>query len=160
MPYSYAHEHHNNYNICYNNYYRVEVSESKYEHRKGKGDGCRQHGQTPVKLHRDYTQLARLCEISHCSVGSPKNAENRCKSFLIFTRWICYGVHTAMVAFLRSPRGVGTSRSRRVLVDVRMRAHGVFIACSLHARNGHCAQTALTLRCLACPKRSYCVCAE
>ena len=42
---------------------------------------------TPVTLYRDYTELAWRCEISQSAVGSPKNAENRCILFSIFTPW-------------------------------------------------------------------------
>ena len=56
---------------------------------------------TPVTLYRDYTELARRWEISQSAAGSPKNAENRCILFSIFTPWICHGVPTAIVAFLR-----------------------------------------------------------
>ena len=61
---------------------------------------------TPVTLDGDYTELPRRCEIPQSAVGSPENAENRCLLFSIFTPWRCYGVSTAIVAFLRSPRGV------------------------------------------------------
>ena len=47
---------------------------------------------TPVTLYRDYTELARRCEISQNAVGSPKNAENRCNLFSIFTPWRSHGV--------------------------------------------------------------------
>ena len=61
-------------------------------------------------LYRDYTKLARRCDISQSSVGSPKNAENRCKSFLSSQRgdvtaslrrlWRFYGVP---VEYYRGP---------------------------------------------------------
>ena len=87
---------------------------------------------TPVTLHRDYTELARRCDISQSAVGSPKNAENRCILFSIFIPWRCHGVPTGIVAFLRRFHGV-LSRSRRVLVGDRLRANGVLTAChSVH----------------------------
>ena len=38
-------------------------------------------GNTPVTLHRNYTELARRRDICQSSVGSTKNAENLCKLF-------------------------------------------------------------------------------
>ena len=87
---------------------------------------------TPVTLYRDYTELARRCEISQSAVGSPKNAENRCILFSIFTPWRCHGVPTAIVAFLRRFHGV-LSRSCGVLVGDRLRAHGVSTVCPRRA---------------------------
>ena len=109
---------------------------------------------TPVTLYRDYTELARRCEISQSAVGSPKNAENRCILFSIFTPWISHGVPTAIVAFLRRFLGV-LSRSCGVLVGDRLRAHGVLMACprrahrvlgavTARARRAHDARTAST----------------
>ena len=47
----------------------------------------------PIGAYRDYiTELARRCEMSQNSVGSPNNADSRWKSLLNFTRWRCYGV--------------------------------------------------------------------
>ncbi len=97
---------------------------------------------TPVTLYRDYTELARRCEISLSAVGSPKNAENRCILFSIFTPWRCYGDPTAIVAFIRRFHGV-LSRSCGVLVGDRLRAHGVLTACS---RRAHGVLTACTRR--------------
>ena len=65
-------------------------------------------------------------------MGSPKNAENRCIIFSIFTPWRCHGVPTAIVAFLRRFHGV-LSRSCGVLVGDRLRAHGVLTACPRRA---------------------------
>ena len=93
---------------------------------------------TPVTLYRDYTELARRWEISQSAAGSPKNAENRCILFSIFTPWICHGVPTAIVAFLRRFHGV-LSRSCGVLVGDRMRAHGVLTACSRRVHGVHTA---------------------
>ena len=109
---------------------------------------------TPVTLYRDYTELARRCEISQSAVGSPKNAENRCILFSIFTPWISHGVPTAIVVFLRRFLGV-LSRSCGVLVGDRLRAHGVLMACprrahrvlgavTAHAWRAHGARTAST----------------
>ena len=78
-------------------------------------------------------------------MGSPKKTANICKLFFIFARWRCYGVPTAIVAFLRSPHGV-LSRSSRVLVGDRLRAHGLFTVCSRSARSGQSAHTAPPLR--------------
>ena len=100
---------------------------------------------TPVTLYRDYTELARRCEISQSAVGSPKNAENRCILFSIFTPWRCYGDPTAIVAFLRRFHGV-LSRSCGVLVGDRLRARGVLTACTPRFRSGHRARTAFTPR--------------
>ena len=96
---------------------------------------------TPVTLYRDYTELARRCEISQNAVGSPKNAENRCNLFSIFTPWRSHGVPTAIVAFLRRFHGV-LSRSCGVVGD-RLRAHGVLTACP---RRAHRACTASARR--------------
>ena len=109
---------------------------------------------TPVTLYRDYTELARRCEISQSAVGSPKNSENRCILFSIFTPWRSHGVPTAIVAFLRRFHGV-LSRSCGVLVGDRLRAHGVLMACprrahrvlgavTARARRAHGARTAST----------------
>ena len=100
---------------------------------------------TPVTLYRDYTELARRCEISQSAVGSPKNPENRCILFSIFTPRRCHGVPTAFVAFLRRFHGV-LSRSCGVLVGDRLRAHGVSTACTPRVRSGHRARTASTPR--------------
>ena len=97
---------------------------------------------TPVTLYRDYTELARRCEISQNAVGSPKNAENRCNLFSIFTPWRSHGVPTAIVAFLRRFHGV-LSRSCGVLVGDRLRAHGVLMACP---RRAHRVLGAVTAR--------------
>ena len=105
---------------------------------------------TPVTLDGDYTELPRRCEISQSAVGSPENAENRCLLFSMFTPWRCYGVPTAIVAFLRSPHGV-LLRSRRVPVDDRLRAYGAITARPRCARNGHRACAARAQR----PKRAH-----
>ena len=97
---------------------------------------------TPVTLYRDYTELARRCELSQNAVGSPKNPENRCNLFSIFTPWRYDGVPTAIVAFLRRFHGV-LSRSCGVLVGDRLRAHGVLMACP---RRAHGVSTACTPR--------------
>ena len=95
--------------------------------------------------------MARRCEISQSAAGSPKNAENRCILFSIFTPWRCYGVPTAIVAFLRRFHGV-LSRSCGVIVGDRLRAHGVprrataCQACTPRFRSGHRARTASTPR--------------
>ena len=34
---------------------------------------------SPVTLYGDYTELPLRCEISQSAVGSPENAENRCR---------------------------------------------------------------------------------
>ena len=96
---------------------------------------------TPVTLYRDYTELARRCEISQSAVGSPKNAENRCILFSIFTPWRCYGVPTAIVPFLLRFHGV-FSRSCGVLVGDRLRAHGVLMACPRRSTACHGVHTA------------------
>ena len=115
--------------------------------RRKEGDGIENTGRrkrrrpnTPVTLYRDYTELARRCEISQSAVGSPKNAENRCILFSIFTPWRSHGEPTAIVAFLRRFHGV-LSRSCGVLVGDRMRAHGVLMACP---RRAHGVSTACT----------------
>ena len=85
-------------------------------------------------------------------MGSPKNAENRCILFSIVTPWRCYGVPTAIVAFLRRFHGV-LSRSCGVLVGDRLRANGVLTTCPRRAtactprfRSGHGACTTSTPR--------------
>ena len=103
---------------------------------------------TPVTLYRDYTELARRCEISQNAVGSPKNTENRCNLFSIFTPWRSHGVPTAIVAFLRRFHVV-LSRSCGILVGDRLRAHGVLMACprcTPRVRSGHRACTASARR--------------
>ena len=127
----------------------VEVAPPVYQRLKTK-----QLRNTPVTLYRDYTELARRCEISQNAVGSPKNAENRCNLFSIFTPWRSHGVPTAIVAFLRRFHVV-LSRSCGVLVGYRLRAHGVLMACprrahrvlgavTARARRAHGARTAST----------------
>ena len=110
---------------------------------------------TPVTLYRDYTELARRCEISQSAVGSPKNAENRCILFSIFTPWISHGVPTAIVAFLRRFLGVlsrscGTPRVRsghRACTASARCAHGVHTVHGISPQHSHHAMFA-----------SYCSC--
>ena len=97
---------------------------------------------TPVTLYRDYTELARRCGISQSAVGSPKNAENRCILFSIFTPWRSHVVPTAIVVFLRRFHRV-LSRSCGVLVGDRLRAHSVLMACP---RRAHRVLGAVTAR--------------
>ena len=110
---------------------------------------------THVTLYRDYTELARRCELSQTAVGSPKNAENRSILFSMFTPWRCHGVPTAIVAFLRRFHWV-LSRSCGVLVGDRLRAHGVLTACS---RRAHGVLTACSRRAhgvlTACSRRAH-----
>ena len=117
--------------------------------RAGAHFGCGAHfvrpSPTPVTLYRDYTELARRCEISQSAVGSPTNAENRCILFSMFTPWRCHGVPTAIVAFLRRFHGV-LSRSCGVLVGDRLPAHGVSTACTPRVKSGHRARTARARR--------------
>ena len=107
---------------------------------------------TPVRLSH-YTAITRSWRGDVKFLRAPwdrrKKSENLCILFSIFTPWRCYGVPTAIVAFLRSFHGV-LSRSCGVLVGDRLRAHGVLTACSRRAtactprfRSGHRARTAL-----------------
>ena len=90
----------------------------------GASQGRRNALHTTPRLHEVGPAMWHFSELR----GIAEKCGKSLQIILKFTMWRCYSVPSAIVAFLRSPRGI-LSRSRRVLDGVRMRSHGVFTAC-------------------------------